>query len=204
LLIHYHLCNLTDENQSFTFHLQCFTGQLPALWVVFILLIKFIISQKINVMIQNKLTRIFPLLALVLSLSASEALPREATEKYPYNSVLLNGVAIEFSQLSLVNRGVVSLVRGNPQAMVKTNVPFRVYLQRNGKIIDADTYASHYPMLQYQFADILKFAKAGDEIIIEPADKNDPAARTVIPVSRFQLVPQFNWFFTGNKKGDGC
>ncbi|MEO6288029.1 MAG: hypothetical protein ABIN80_06370 [Dyadobacter sp.] len=155
-------------------------------------------------MIQNKLRRIFPALALVLSLSASEALPREVTEKYPYHSVLLNGVAVEFSQLSLVNRGVVSLVRGNPQAMVKTNVPFKVYLQRAGKIVDADTYASHYAMLQYQFADILKFARAGDEIIIEPADKNDPVGRRVIPVSRLQLVPQFNWFFTGNKKGDGC
>ncbi|WAC09850.1 hypothetical protein [Dyadobacter pollutisoli] len=156
-------------------------------------------------MIQNIINKIFPTLVLILSLSASVALPREVTEKYPNNSVLLNGVAVEFTQLSSINRGVISLVKGNPQAMVKTNVPFKVYLKRQGKLIDGDSYAYHYAMLQYEIANILKFAQAGDDIIIDPVDKkNDQAGPKVIHVTPIQLVPQFNWFFTPNKKGDGC
>jgi hypothetical protein len=153
---------------------------------------------------QSIFLRIFPALALALSLSASVALPREVTEKKDYNSVLVNGLPAEMGELSSINRGLISLVKGNPNAMVKNNVLFRVYLKRDGKMIDADSYAQHYAMLQYQIADILKFAKAGDEIIIDPADKNDPTGRRVIRVMPIQLVPQFNWFFTGIKKGGGC
>jgi hypothetical protein len=88
--------------------------------------------------------------------------------------------------------------------MVKTNVAFKVYLKRQGKLIDADTYTYHNAMLQYEISGILKYAKAGDEIVIHPVDKNDLTSRRIILVTPIQLVPHFNWFFIPNKKGDRC
>ncbi|MCE6992377.1 hypothetical protein [Dyadobacter sp. CY323] len=154
---------------------------------------------------KSKLFHMFPALLMVLSLPVSLALPSDLEGNFHSNPLLLNGHTVEYKLLSAVNRGMITLVKGNPESADATRVPFLIYLKRAGKIVNPDSHAHNYAVMQYEMAEILRYAKVGDDIVIDPASKEDAVGRRIIPVTKPQLGPQFKWFYGMSLfKNDGC
>lgn len=145
----------------------------------------------------------FLVILCLLSLSVSEALPKNDADNFYWNPLLLNDKPVDSEMLSSYNRGKLSLIQGNPDSQSKTKVPFYIYLKRAGKIVDTDSYAHNNTVVEFELGEILKSAKAGDQIVIDPADKNHTIERKIIVVKQGQLGYQFQWFYGLNKK-DGC
>lgn len=134
--------------------------------------------------------------ACVLLSAASVALPKNPERRA--NALLLNGQEISTEQLTRVTRGIISMgTAGAP-------VPFLIYTRRSGKIVDAEADAHNHPVTYYEISEILKTAKAGDEIVIDPVGNTNAAGRKVIIVNGTQVIPQFQWFNMPKLKKDNC
>nr|WP_295935085.1 hypothetical protein [uncultured Dyadobacter sp.] len=152
---------------------------------------------------QNKFLQIIPAVVLLCALHASVALPK-ADDSVRSIALLLNGKTIDTRQLSGVSRGVISLSVNSKSSDKGQVIPFYIYLRRDGKIVDAQAYAHNYAVSHYDIAEVLKSARAGDELIIDPANQNDKTARRTIIVNNTQVVPQFNWLNGWIGKKDNC
>lgn len=153
---------------------------------------------------KNVILNIFLSMSLIFTLSVSEAYPENAADNFYANPLLLNGESVEFSVFSSVNRGMISLVKGNPESETKTKTPFYIYIKRAGRMVDAYSYAHNNAVTEFEMAEILKFAQVGDQIIIDPANKNEQVGRRIITVKPEQLWPNFDWSFGINKSKDKC
>ena len=118
--------------------------------------------------------------------------------------MLVNGKVVTSEQFAHVTRGVLMLVKSGPASKQQTPVPFLIYLRRGGKIVDAEAYAHNHAVMYYEVAEILKFAQAGDQLVIDPVGSPDKAAQKVITIKSSQIVPQFQWFYVLNQKKDRC
>lgn len=150
-----------------------------------------------------KAIKIIPAMILLYSLQASVALPNSAgpTED---NSLLINGRVVTAEQFAHVTHGMLTIAKGNSVSNQRTTVPFLIYLKRGGMIVNADSYPHNFAVSGYEIYDILKFAKAGDELIIDPVKSRHASTRKVITVKSTQIIPQFRWFYTWNPKKDNC
>ncbi len=84
-------------------------------------------------------------------------------------------------------------------------VPFYAYLMRDGKIVDANAFARHNAVTEIEISAILKTARYGDQMIIDPAGDNAAKNRRVIVVRQNRYMPQFNWWSGLNvQRKDGC
>jgi hypothetical protein len=107
-------------------------------------------------------------------------------------------------QLAWAARGVLAVVKRDAASTQSTRVPFYIYLKRDGKIVDANAYAHNHSVMQYELAEVLRSARAGDQIVIDPAVKSDAVGRSIITVKTTQLVPHFDWSYGLKQKKDGC
>lgn len=138
-----------------------------------------------------------------LVLAVSEALPESGTDSFHYNPLLLNGKSMNIEKFSLVSKGVLSMITQNPKSEGREKIPFLIYLMRAEKIVDARSYAYRHPVMSVELSEILKSAKVGDRLVIEPADNDTKSGRSVLTVKSDQPLPRFNWFY-GLIKKDGC
>ena len=139
----------------------------------------------------------------MFSLPASEALPKDTGEnEFIANPVLLNGKPVHLAVLSSVDKGKVSLVKENPESAGKTE--FFVYLKRAGKIVDGGSFVHHVAVKEFDLGEVLKSARVGDEIVISPAVAGEKGGQKIIPVTKVQLAPQFQWFSVFNKSKERC
>ena len=152
---------------------------------------------------KNNLWKIVGALTVFFSLPPSVALPRETMDGFYWNPVLLNGRSVSPAQLAAASAGKLSLVKFSPKSNSVTKVPFTIYLRRGGMIVNASAYEHNNAVLEGDIYEILKPAKAGDQLIIDPVDQDGQIGRRVITVQSSQLTPQFKWFGF-YKKGDGC
>lgn len=152
---------------------------------------------------QIKAIKIIPALVLHLSLQASVALPQPA-DLPDSNPLLINGTVFTTEQFAYVTRGVLTLAKGNTASERQTPVPFRIYLRRDGKIVNAQAYAHNHAVLRYEISEILESAEAGDQLVIDPAGPENKVAQKVITIKRTQIVPQIRWFYGLNEKKDKC
>ena len=151
---------------------------------------------------KNVALKFFVSMTLLFTLSVSEALPENAADFY-LNPLLLNGKSVEFSIFSFVNTGMISLA-GNPDSGSKTKIPFYISINRSGKIVEAYSNTHHHAVTEVNMAEILRFAQVGDQIIIDPAEKNEQVGRKIIVVKPQQLWPKFDWSYGLNKSKGGC
>ncbi|MCF0060984.1 hypothetical protein MUK70_17240 [Dyadobacter chenwenxiniae] len=152
---------------------------------------------------KSNLWKIVAVLTVFFSLPPSVALPNETLDGFYWNPVLLNGRSVSPAELAAARGGKLSLVKLDPKSSRVTKVPFLIYLKRGGKIVDGNAYAHKNPVLEGDIYEVLKAARSGDQLIIDPVNNENQIGRRVITVQSSQLTPQFRWFgFT--KKGDGC
>jgi hypothetical protein len=154
-------------------------------------------------LMKNNVWRIAAALTVFFSLPPSVALPKETMDGFYWSPVLLNGHSVSPAQLATASAGKVSLVKFDSEFNRVTKVPFLIYLKRGGKIVNGDAYAHNNAVLEGDIYEILKPARAGDQLIIDPVNQDDQIGRRVITVQTSQLTPQFRWFGF-SKKGDGC
>ena len=117
------------------------------------------------------------------------------------NPLLLNNKPFNFATFSMASRGTLAVVTGNPETEVVEKIPFRIYLVRDGKIVNGGASDTNRSMLEIDVAPVLARAKIGDNLIIEPVRPSDSKARRSI-----RLKPFFNYdlFSIFKKGGDRC
>jgi len=151
-----------------------------------------------------KILNLFIAAMLLSASSFSVTFPKSNNNYFYNNPLLLNGKSVEFALFSSVQNGKISLVKGNPESDQKTIIPFYVYLKRDGKIIDANSYKHNNAVEEFEMSEILRSAKPGDQIVIDPADKNEEVGKRIITVRQEQIILPFQWFYTGIKSKGGC
>ncbi|GLU53788.1 hypothetical protein Dfri01_32490 [Dyadobacter frigoris] len=141
-------------------------------------------------------------LICVFTISISDALPKNGTSNGI--SLLLNGKLAEPENFIHATNGRLTLIDINSKSGPKTELQFFAYLRREGKIVDVNAYAHNFSVRSIELTEILKSAKVGDDIIIEPANKTNISGRKIIYVTYSMLFPVFNWFPFLNKNKGGC
>jgi len=151
---------------------------------------------------KNQIARILVILIYTFTFSTSEALPKNsATSAF---ALLLNGKMAEPENFVHVTNGRLTLIEINSKSVRKTGLQFFAYLRRDGEIVDVNSYARNFSVSSIELSEILRSAKVGDDIIIEPANKTDISGRKIIYVRYSMLFPVFNWFPFLNKNKGGC
>lgn len=145
-------------------------------------------------------------IVFMLTLSVSLSFPHNSGEEFFRNPLLLNDKVVDPTAFSTASVGKLSIVKGDPESGRKVKVAFYAYIKRSGFIIDGGETSQNQPVTEVDIAQILKFAKAGDQLVIDPANKNDETGRRVITVHQAQLAPiQMKWLYGVIKsKNDGC
>ncbi|GHB63052.1 hypothetical protein [Persicitalea jodogahamensis] len=111
--------------------------------------------------------------------------------------VLLDGRTLHTSQIWLNSNGKLSLIVGSSENKAATRVPFRVVLKRGNMIISRAVSETD----EMEISRLLKLAALGDELEVEPLDKNLSNARRVFRVGQY---PSFHWIPALRIHGDGC
>jgi hypothetical protein len=137
---------------------------------------------------------------LMLTLSVS-SFPRD-NEVRLVSPLLLDGKVLDPEKLTTGSAGKLSFVSRDATAEAGRKVSFFVYLRRAGSIVNADSY--HHAVEEIEISEILKSARAGDELVIDPATKRHGETRHSVNLKQSYVTPWFRWFFAGVKSTDGC
>lgn len=146
---------------------------------------------------KNLLVKIICIFVVLLSFSVSNGLPKNDVK---ITSLLLNGQKTSSDMFSWVTRGKLSVGVDAGDA-----IPFYIYLKREGKVINAESYAHNHAVREYEMAEILKMAKDGDQIIVDPVGQLNNSGRKIIVVKQKRFIPDlYMWLGLRNNKNDGC
>jgi hypothetical protein len=103
-----------------------------------------------------------------------------STGNFYCNPLVLNGKPLDYGGFSRQSKGELTLIKGAPFTALNTQIPFYVYLRRNGVLIKLPGEALSGKRLKIEISTILKFSKTGDELIIEPANADDWQAKRIL------------------------
>ena len=147
-------------------------------------------------------THLIVKLAILAALVVSTCgVGRTGAESLSETSILLNGKPLYAASLSLGSRGTLAVVVADPETDEATKISFRVYLRRGATVISLTDSYMDQPLREVELGKVLALAQAGDELVIESAEKSQIKAKRVIRVNGF---PFCNWLLLRNKTGDGC
>lgn len=146
------------------------------------------------------------LISAVLMASAGLVSPNpfadvEISEADANPALMLNGKVTNENALASVTTGKLSLEAWQAASGKTEPVPFYAYLIRAGKIVDADAFAHNNAVTEIEMSAILKPAKDGDRMIIDPAVENTKAKRRVIIVKQYRFIW---WPWQNGQAKDGC
>jgi hypothetical protein len=97
------------------------------------------------------------------------------------NPLMLNGEPLEYGDFNLRSTGELTVCKGGAVEGQRTQVPFRVYLRRNGKTILVPGHERVNPkQIRIDVWDVLKHAEPGDHLIIEAINKEDGAVKRIL------------------------
>jgi hypothetical protein len=97
------------------------------------------------------------------------------------NPILLEGVWINDIGFALQSKGELKLVKGDPKTGQVVEIPFYLHLRRNGMLI-IHPCGEGVIFTKTEISTILKIAKSGDELIVEPVHKEDWPAKRIIKI----------------------
>ena len=150
-----------------------------------------------------KAIKIIPAMLLLYALQASVALPKSADTPNE-NALLINGRVVTTEQFAYVTRGTLTIAKGSSVSDQKTTVPYLIYLKRDGRIVNPESHAHNFAVWSSEIHDILEFAEAGDQLVIDLVKPHNAAARKVLTIKKTQVVPRFQWFYVFRQKKDNC
>jgi hypothetical protein len=101
------------------------------------------------------------------------------------NPLLINGQSLNYNSFDLMSKGVLTVVRGNPEAENPQLVPFYVSIRRDGKFVqDKKMPFLNKAFFKMNLSEIFPFTKEGDVMIIHPAQAEDWKAKRVLKLLR--------------------
>ncbi len=97
------------------------------------------------------------------------------------NPLMLNGKPLDYSVFGLSSKGKLTVNKSATTSGQETQIPFYVYLRRNGnKVLMPGNERSYSKQIKIEISEILRYAKQGDQLIIEPVNKEDGPARRIL------------------------
>lgn len=105
----------------------------------------------------------------------------EAKGNFYCNPLMLEGVAFNYNAFTLESKGELKLIKGEPKSGKIVEIPFYLHLRRNGMLV---THACGEGVIfsKAEISTILKVAQDGDELIIEPVNKEDWPAKRIVKI----------------------
>ncbi len=107
---------------------------------------------------------------------------KRATSDFAWNPLIVNDKTLDYTLFGIHSSGVLAVVKGNPSLPNAEKIPFRVYLRRDGMIVNNPQCNSSQQVYSIKLSDVLKEAKIGDHLIIEPVRGSDRPAKRIIKV----------------------
>ena len=108
---------------------------------------------------------------------------------------------INEATFSVVTRGIVTIVPGKSKTGCAGPTPFRVYLRRNGEVIQQGVSDTTRSVMSIEVATVLALAKMGDDLVIEPTQAGHASAKRIIKVRPVFNADLFSFLRTPKK---GC
>jgi hypothetical protein len=139
---------------------------------------------------------------IVISMLFSQSIVAGENEKALYNSVLFNGKPLVNEQFSLSSRGVLTMVMNDSKTKELKSMAFKIYLKRQDKVVPFGGSNHGNEVLEIEVSEILKFANLGDQLIIEPINRQSQMSTRVILLKESYFLDFLNNRRGGNK--DGC
>jgi hypothetical protein len=152
---------------------------------------------------EHKQTTFLLVAMLLLTLSVSKSFPHN-NDLPAFNALLVNERVITSSEMASTSMGKLSFLSVNPGAKCGEKIAFFAYLRRQGKIVNADWYSHNRAVKEIEISEILKLARVGDELVIDPVTKRNGATQQSIYLKQGNLPVQFQWLFQVNKRNEGC
>ena len=97
------------------------------------------------------------------------------------NPLQLSGQMLDYGNFDMGSKGVLSVVRGNPESKDAEAVPFYVSIRRNGQIIENKKMLFlNKAVYKINLSDIFPFCKEGDVLIVNPSRVEDWKAKRIL------------------------
>ena len=97
------------------------------------------------------------------------------------NPLILNGKPLDYGEFNLQSKGELTVSKGAAITGQTTQIPFYVYLRRNGnKVLIRDKERSDPKQIKIDISEILKHAEPGDHLVIEAVKKEDGPVKRIL------------------------
>ena len=97
------------------------------------------------------------------------------------NPLMLNGKPLDYGEFTLQSQGELTVSKEAAITGQTTQVPFYVYLRRNGnKVLIPGMERSDPKQLKIDISEILRYAAPGDHLVIEAVNKEDGAVKRIL------------------------
>ncbi|MFN8346330.1 MAG: hypothetical protein U0X91_15110 [Spirosomataceae bacterium] len=144
-------------------------------------------------------------LIAVLSLTAGNTFSKSGEEYFYGNPLVLNGKPLDYMTFWKGSKGVLALVKGNPNSSTPLKVPFRIYLKHDGQVVNKGLSSDTRELYEVEIAHILALAQFGDQLVVEPVRRSDANAKRIINLTKIDLMYMiFSPLLAKQKNGDGC
>lgn len=101
--------------------------------------------------------------------------------KFFYNPLLLDEKPLDYDAFNLRSKGELTVIKGAAITGQIMQVPFLVYLRRSGdKVIIPGDDRSDPGTIKIEISEILRHAKPGDDLVIEPVRKEHGPAKRIL------------------------
>ena len=97
------------------------------------------------------------------------------------NPLMLNGKPLDYGEFNLQSQGELTVSKGADITGQTTQIPFYVYLRRNGnKILIPGKERSDPNQIKIDISEILRHAAPGDHLVIEAVNKEDGHVKRIL------------------------
>jgi hypothetical protein len=97
------------------------------------------------------------------------------------NPLMISGAPSSFRSFTLKSKGELTLIKGDAKSGEAVEIPFYLHLRRKGKLV-TPAASDGVIFSKAEISIILKVALKGDELIIEPVNKEDWPAKRIITI----------------------
>ena len=97
------------------------------------------------------------------------------------NPLMLDGKPLDYGEFSLASTGELTVIKGAATTEQTIEIPFYVYLRRNGnKVLIPGKETSDPKLIKINIAEILLHAERGDHLVIEAVRKEDGSVKRIL------------------------
>ena len=97
------------------------------------------------------------------------------------NPLMLEGAKLDYFAFGLESKGELKLIKGDAKSDAIVEIPFYLHLRRNGVTV-THPCGEGVIFSKVEISAILKVAQDGDELIVEPVNKEDWPAKRIVKI----------------------